>query len=120
MENREVELRSFVDIDTYTNLLDFFHSHARFLNEDNQITYYFSGPHDLRIQKNDHYAKIRMKKGNLHDEMREEIEIRFEIDDFDKLKSLFLALGYDVEIIRLRKRIQFDREGIEVSLDDTT
>jgi adenylate cyclase class IV len=60
-----------------------------------------------------------MKKGDLHDDAREEIEIKFEIDDFDKLKSLFLALGYDVEIVRLRKRIQFDRDGIEVSLDDT-
>jgi uncharacterized protein YjbK len=62
MENREVELRSFVDPDTYTRLLDSFHAHARFLKEDNQVTYYFSGPHDLRIQKNEYYAKIWMKK----------------------------------------------------------
>lgn len=119
MENIEVELRSFITPDVYTRLLDFFHAHARFLSEDNQITYYFTGPHDLRIQKNDHYAKIWMKKWNLHDEAREEIEIKFEIDDFDKLKVLFLTLGYDIEIIWLRKRIQFSREGIEVSLDDT-
>jgi adenylate cyclase class IV len=61
-----------------------------------------------------------MKKWNLHDDAREEIEIKFETDDFDKLKSLFLALGYEIEIVRLRKRIQFDLDGIEVSLDDTT
>lgn len=119
MENIEVELRSFIDQDKYTGLLDFFRSQARFLSEDSQVTYYFTGPHDLRIQKNDHYAKIWMKKWNLHDEAREEIEIKCEIDDFDKLKSLFLALGYDVEIVWLRKRMQFARDGIEVSLDDT-
>jgi hypothetical protein len=42
MENKEVELRSFVDEQQYATLLEFFHAQARFLKEDNQVTYYFS------------------------------------------------------------------------------
>ena len=60
-----------------------------------------------------------MKKWKLHDDHREEIEIKFDKEDFDKLQQLFLNLWYEVEITRIRKRLQFDRDGIEVSLDYT-
>ncbi|MCX6824075.1 MAG: hypothetical protein NT085_03020 [candidate division SR1 bacterium] len=60
-----------------------------------------------------------MKKGALHDDHREEIEIKFDKEDFDKLQQLFLNLGYDVQITWIRKRLQFDRDGVEVSLDYT-
>ncbi len=119
MGNIEVEVRSFVDEDSYHQLVDFFRQEAKFIKEDNQITHYFSGEHDLRIQKNDFFSKIWMKKWQIHDDQREEIEIQFDTQDFEKLHQLFVALWYDVEITRWRKRLQFDRNGIDVSLDYT-
>lgn len=119
MKNIEVELRSFIDESKYHELINFFDQKAKFLKEDSQITHYFTGDHDLRIQKNNFFSKIWMKKWELHDESREEIEIKFDKEDFEKLQQLFLSLWYGVEITWIRKRLQFDREGIEVSLDYT-
>lgn len=119
MKNIEVEVRSFIDENRYHQLADFFEQRAKFLKEDSQTTHYFTGEHDLRIQKNNFFAKIRMKKGKIHDDHREEIEIKFEKEEFEKLKELFLYLWYEIEITRLRKRLQFDWDGIDVSLDYT-
>lgn len=119
MKNIEVELRSFVSEEKYAELIKYFNQHAKLLKEDNQTTHYFTGKHDLRIQKNDFFSKIWMKKWQIHDDCREEIEIKCEKEDFEKLQHLFLGLWYDIEITRIRKRLQFDRNGIDVSLDYT-
>jgi len=120
MKNIEVELRSFVSEEKYTELIKYFNQHAKFIKEDNQTTHYFSGEHDLRIQKNDFFSKIWIKKWHLHDDYREEIEIKSDKEDFEKLQQLFLGLWYEVEITWIRKRLQFDRDGVDVSLDYTT
>lgn len=120
MENIEVEIRAFLSLEEYTQLQAFFNAEAVSSREDNQLTYYFTGPDDLRIQKNDYYAKIWMKKWLIHDEAREEIEIKCDRNDFSTLEHLFLALWYDVEIVRQRKRLHYTRWDIDVSLDDTT
>ena len=119
MKNIEVELRSFVDEERYHQLINFFDQKAKFLKEDNQITHYFTWDYDLRIQKNNYFSKIWMKKWELHDDHREEIEIKFDKEDFEKLQQLFLSLWYEIEITWIRKRLQFDRDGIEVSIDYT-
>lgn|SRR3989338_1111665 len=115
----EVELRSFVTKEQYEKLLDFFKSEAKLLKDDNQETHYFSGENDLRIQKNNYFSKIWMKKGKIHDESREEIELKFPTEDFGKLQDLFESLGYKVYIKWFRDRKQFDWNGIDVSLDHT-
>jgi predicted adenylyl cyclase CyaB len=119
MENIEVELRSFISKEDFEKLLDFFDKEAKFLSEDYQETFYFDCEEDLRIQRNDKFAKVWLKKGELHDEYREEIEIKFSKDDFEKLESLFLTLGYDVEIKWFRKRKTYDWHGISVMMDYT-
>lgn len=122
----EVELRSFVSPEKFVELLSFFQAHAKVSPEDTQVTYYLNRaesstlwPHDLRIQKNNSYSKVWLKKGALHDSAREEIEIRCSRDDFDKLEQLFLSLGYTVRIKWFRLRHQFEWEGVTVCLDYT-
>lgn len=92
---------------------------GKLVKEDLQETIYFDCKEDLRIQKNNFYSKIWMKKGKLHDEKREEIEIKFDRDEFDNLLKLFIALGYGVDIRWLRNRFVFDYKGVKVCLDDT-
>ncbi|MDI6717672.1 MAG: hypothetical protein QMD86_01295 [Patescibacteria group bacterium] len=55
----------------------------------------------------------------MHDEVREEIEIKFNKNDFENLEKLFSKLNYKTKIKWFRKRKQFDRDGIKVCLDYT-
>ncbi|MBI2105862.1 CYTH domain-containing protein [Candidatus Woesearchaeota archaeon] len=115
----EVEIRSFITEQKYNELLKFFSTNGRFQNDDYQITYYFDCEHDLRIQKNNFYSKIWMKKGKIHDEAREEIEIKFEKDDFEKLEKIFSDLGYKIGVKWFRKRYNFEWQWVNVALDYT-
>lgn len=115
----EVELRSFISKEKHKELLEFFGKNSESLGEDSQVTYYFDGPHDLRIQQSDKHSKVWLKKGKLHDEAREEIEVKCAKDDFPLLEKLFLALGYSVSIKWFRNRHSFKWNGITVTIDDT-
>ena len=115
----EVEIRSFISEEQFNQLLDYMKQNAEFLGEDNQISYYFSGPADLRIQKCNTYAKLWLKKGEIHDNHREEIEIKFDREDFEELEKLLSVLGYEVEVKWFRDRKKFNWDGIKVTLDYT-
>ena len=119
MQNIECEIRSFVTKEEYEVLIAKFKNMGTFLSEDEQITYYFDSKEDLRIQKNTTYAKVWLKKGELHDDHREEIEIKVPRDDFEKLEQLFLALGYNVSIKWFRTRHSFKWNDIDVAIDHT-
>ncbi|MCX6765548.1 MAG: CYTH domain-containing protein [Candidatus Moranbacteria bacterium] len=117
--NIEVEIRSFISKEEYDELLKFFEERGKLISKDKQETYYFKGLWDLRIQKNNFYSKIWFKKGKIHDDFREEIEIKFDSGDFNELKKLFDALGYKVDIKWLRTRHTFRWQGITVTVDFT-
>lgn len=118
-KNIEAELRSFISEKKYAELKEYFDENATLESDDYQETFYFDCKEDLRIQKNNAYAKVWLKKGELHDDSREEIEIHFDKKYFDKLESLFLTLGYKTEIKWFRKRVQYKWNDITVCLDYT-
>ncbi len=116
----ECELRALITEAQFNDLLERLKREAMYAGEDHQETYYFSGPHDLRIQRNNFYAKIWLKKGALHDEAREEIEVRCPREEFENLANLFSVLGYEVEIKWFRTRHAFKvMKDISVMLDHT-
>jgi len=115
----EVEVRSFITKSQYNSFLKFFKKKGKFLNRENQTTYYFSGSHDLRIQKNDNFAKLWLKGGKIHDKYREDIEVKCDKEDFEKLESLLVMMGFQVKIKWFRKRNNFLWEGTKVSVDFT-
>jgi len=115
----EVELRAFLTKEQYDDFLDYFNVHGEFVNEDYQETFYFDCPEDLRIQKNKFYAKVWLKKGKLHDDHREEIEIKFSKEDFDKMEKLFLSVGFNTQIQWFRTRHTFKWQDLHVMIDDT-
>ena len=119
MNNIEVEVRSFISKEQFEKLLDYFKKNADFINEDYQESFYFDCKQDLRIQKNNSFSKIWMKKGKIHDNYREEIEIKFNRNDFENIEKLFLSLGFNVLIKWFRKRFEFKWEDIIVCLDFT-
>jgi predicted adenylyl cyclase CyaB len=117
MQNIEVEIRSFLTEEQYKHFLEYFKQNSEFINEDYQETYYFDGEQDLRIQKNNFYAKIWLKSGKIHDEQREETEIKFDKNDFFKAEQLFLNLGYKTQIKWFRTRNVFKWQDIVVTID---
>jgi len=118
-KNIEVEIRSFITKEQYESLKERLKKEADFGGEDEQVTYYFDSKQDLRIQKNSNFSKIWLKKGDIHDEHREEIEIICKKEDFEKLEQLFLELGYNIEIKWFRKRLTFKWNDVDVMLDYT-
>ncbi len=119
MKQIEVEVRSFISEKEYNSLLEFFKKSAELIKEDYQETFYFDCTQDLRIQRNNSFAKIWLKKGKIHDKHREEIEVKVNREDFENLEELFKALNMDVEIKWYRKRFEFKWEDTKVCLDHT-
>lgn len=119
--NIECEIRAFLTDEQYDRLSDTLGRIAMTGGEDEQVTYYFAGngDPDLRIQRNGNGSKVWLKKGAMHDEAREEIELPCRRDDFDTLEKLFLALGYTVSIKWFRKRRLYKLGAVTVTLDDT-
>jgi predicted adenylyl cyclase CyaB len=115
----EIEIRSMISERKYEELAIFLKKMGKFIREDEQITYYFSGDHDLRVQQNSRGAKLWLKSGNLHDEMREEIEVEFKREDFSNLVRILQMLGYSIDVKFFRKRAVFELNGAKVSLDYT-
>jgi predicted adenylyl cyclase CyaB len=89
------------------------------VKKDFQETYYFDTEQDLRIQRSKSYSKIWLKKGKIHDEFREEIEVKFAREDFEKIEKIFLEIGFKIKIKWLRKRNEFRWDGIKVCVDCT-
>ena len=119
MSNIECEVRAMIDDEKFTELLAQFKETFTYIGIEEQITYYFDGENDLRIQQSDNSAKVWLKKGKLHDEHREEIEIKVPKEDFEKLEQLFLALDYNIAIKWFRTRHTFRWDDIDVTLDFT-
>ena len=117
--NIETEIRSFITSKQHRELLRFFKRNGKFLGEENQVTYYFSGAKDLRIQKTNGSAKLWLKGGKIHENHREDIVVRCDGGDFGNLETLLLRLGYNPEIRWFRKRNNFFWRGISVAVDFT-
>ena len=119
MKNIEVEIRSFISEQKYLELIELFKKEGELINEDYQETYYFNSKEDLMIQRNNFFSKIWLKKGELHDNHREEIEVKCKKEDFEMLEKTFLALGYNIQIKWFRKRHTFKWQDISVMIDHT-
>lgn len=115
----ECEIRSFLSKGHFDVLFEKLEREGEHLGTDEQETYYFDGPKDLRIQKNGSFAKVWLKKGKMHDEAREEVEIQTATENFEALDELFRTLGYAVSIEWYRTRHTFRWQGIDVMLDHT-
>lgn len=114
----EVELRSLLSDEEYNRLLIQLPKEATFVSDEEQETHYLDSPVDLRIMKSCN-TRIWMKKGKMHDTNREEIEVLFEKDDFDKLLKIFENLGMKTKLTWFRKRKIYKMGEATITLDDT-
>lgn len=118
-KNIEVEVRSFIDDGQYEDIKAILEKDFEFVKELDETTVYFSGEKDLRMRKNETEAFVILKEGKIHDDFRKEFEVRIDRDDFDNMTELFRALGYEIEIEWLRRRLEYKNADMKVLLDDT-
>ena len=118
MKKFEVEVRSFISNSQYKNLIKRLKKIAKFKGEINEETVY-CGSERLRVRRNDKSSYLILKSGKIHQNFRREIEIKFQIEDFEKMKELFERIGFPIKAVWLRKRKIYQWEGIKVLLDDT-
>lgn len=118
-KNLEIEVRAFISQERYNHLAEFFRQNSELIKEDVQETHYLDCEQDIRIQKNNFDTKIWMKKGKIHDDAREEIEVRLDKKDFESMQQMFSLIGLDTKIKWIRDRKQFNWDGIKVCLDFT-
>ena len=119
MRQVEVELRSLISKEKYDELLKFFRNLNLSFTENYHETYYFDTKEHLRIYRTNLEAVLLFKKGKIHDEIKEEISIKFKREEFEDLEKLFLHLGLKIQAKWFRKRIEFKWNDINVCLDDT-
>ncbi len=119
MKHIEVELRSLISKEKYNELLNFFKKLNLQFTEDFHETFYFDTKDHLRIYRTNKEAVLLFKKGRIHDEIKEEIEIKFKREEFEDLEKLFLHLGLKIQAKWFRKRIEFKWNDTNVCLDDT-
>jgi adenylate cyclase class IV len=120
MKNIEVELRSLIDKSKYDELLAFFSKEGKLLSSDNQVTYTMNDRNSIRIQRNDFGAKLWIKLGeHQHDATHEEIEVKFERNDFDEMEKAMAVMGFEPKMKWFRNRQTFDWDGISAMVDYT-
>ena len=115
----EVEIKCLLTREQYISLLAFFSANAQKLKEDEQETQYLDAGVDVRIQQNKENAKLILKGGKVHDEMRQEIEVNVARTDFPKLERIFSAIGLKPKVKWFRKRHAFQWGDISVAVDAT-
>lgn len=112
----EVEVRSFLSEEEYQRIIAFFKKEGG-TTDVQEITMY-NAPADLRLIRSHHLSKICMKKGDLHDVSREEIEVEVKSEDIASLQKIFATLGLQEKIKWYRTRHTVFWEGVQVTIDD--
>lgn len=113
----EVEKRSFITKEKYDELITYFKSNNYLIEEERQITSYFKGDIDFRLMNTPNYLKLWLKKGKIHDDAREEMNVIIDKKYENDLFRMLETLGYEVEIKWFRKRIQLQYQQFDVTID---
>lgn len=119
MSTIEIELRTFLEDHEYDRIAALLEKEGQWLRDHEEETIYLTGEQDLRLRKTEDKAFAILKKGQLHDDAREELEVEVKRDDFEQLALLFSSLGYEREIHWFRERRVFQWGKFTVFLDDT-
>lgn len=92
---------------------------AKLVRHETQDNWYFVAPgkNDLRIRRTDKEAYLILKKGWMHSDCRDEIEIKVARSDFKKLDEIFVSLGYKYDTKWYRKRLEYKLEDFNVTID---
>ncbi len=117
--DREVEVRAFISQKDFKRLKKSFDKKAKFLNHHRDETLYFDKDGRLRLRREKKCDYLIYKFGKIHDRHRQEMEIKIEKPDFDKIKKILEILGLPLVVIWNRERLKWSWRGFQMYLDNT-
>ncbi|MBT3408171.1 hypothetical protein HOK68_04960 [Candidatus Woesearchaeota archaeon] len=112
----EVEIRSFISKEKFEELIEFFKKEGNLIEIETDETEYYADQGGVRLWKNNDYAKIILKSGNIHDDCREEYEIKFDKINFNHLQKMFEKLNIPKQIKWFRKKYTFEWQNITIQV----
>lgn len=92
---------------------------AKLVSEGTQDNWYYQAPgkNDLRIRRTDKEAYLILKKGWMHDNDRDELEIKVDRKDFLRLDEILTALGFKYDTKWYRKRKEYKYKNFTITID---
>jgi len=107
---KEIEFKFLLNENERKSLINFLETNnAEKVREEEQDNFYYVAPGnlDLRIRRTDNESILILKKGWMHDEDREEVEVECKREDYAKLDEILRALGYKYDTKWYRKRTEY-------------
>lgn len=117
---KEIEYKFLLDDKQRKSLVKFLEkNNAEKVKEEEQDNFYYvaRGNLDLRIRRTEDKSLLILKKGWMHDEDREELEVECDRDDFDKLDEILTSLGYEYDTKWYRKRVEYKYKDFSITID---
>lgn len=117
---KEIEYK-FILTNVHKNTLEKFlqQNKATLVSHGTQDNWYYVAPgkNDLRIRRTNKEAYLVLKKGWMHDDDRDEIEIKVARADFMRLDEVFRSLGYEYDTKWYRKRTEYKYKNFAITID---
>lgn len=118
---KEIEYKFLLTPKDKKRLINFLEKNsAEKISEGTQDNFYYITGNkklDFRIRRTDKESFLILKKGWMHDDDREEVEIKFDKKDFLTLDKLITDLGYKYDTKWYRKRIEYKYKNFNIDID---
>lgn len=115
----EVEVRSLLKPQGYRKLYNYLKKQGKLLEDIKEETINFrSRQGDLLLRRSEIGTKLTYKVGRVTDDIRSEMEVMADKDDFEEFEQIMLALKFKVNSRWFKKRKKFRWQGYTICLDN--
>lgn len=115
----EVEVRSLLKPAGYRKLYSYLKKQGKLLEDIKEETINFqSSQGDLLLRRSEVNTKLTYKVGRVTDDIRSEMEVIADKNDFEEFEQIMLALKFKVNSRWFKKRKKFRWQGCTICLDD--
>ncbi len=115
----EVEVRNILKPQGYRKLDNYLKKHARLIDQKQEETICFRVKGgDLLLRRNNDEVKLTYKDKDVTHDIRAEMEVLMELNDFDAIQEMLLALKFAIKMKWYKKRKIYRWQGVIVALDN--
>jgi len=111
-------LKALVSLDELPRIKEFLEENGRFVRKETMKSTWYDPKGSLAIEQHKGFSLVRKREGN--EEVAEEVEIKCEEHDYDKLNDLFCALEHKACVEWNMTRFLYDWWPVLVHLEEYT